>query len=148
MERIFISPNTLPQPRANLQTHTVRHHSQRLEAWQRAITGLAAAVRSRVAWFGPGIKLGGHRKIRSALPSSLSNQSNSASINPTAVLVDLHYGIQFDNTFTTISGLSGSFVFKCTPKLCGPSMPSCIMKTPDSTNVLSPDLSTIEPMVS
>lgn len=57
------------------------------------------------------------------------------------------YGIQFDITFTTRSGLFGSLVMRWTAKLCGPSMPSCIMKTLDSMIVLSPGLSTIEPMV-
>lgn len=40
-------------------------------------------------------------------------------------------GTQFDNTFTTSSGCRGSFVFKRTAKLCGPSMPSCIIKAVD-----------------
>jgi len=57
------------------------------------------------------------------------------------------YGIQLESTFTTLSGWAGSLVMRCTPKLCGPSIPSCIMKTLDSTIVLSPGLRTIEPMV-
>ncbi len=40
-------------------------------------------------------------------------------------------GTQFDSTFTTSSGCRGSFVFKRTAKLCGPSMPSCIIKAVD-----------------
>ncbi len=66
----------------------------------------------------------------------------------TVLIHCLFYGIQLDSTFTTRSGLFGSFVFRWTAKSCGPCMPSCIMNTLDSTVVLSPGLRTIEPMVS
>jgi hypothetical protein len=57
-------------------------------------------------------------------------------------------GPQSDNTVTIRSGFCGSFVLRWTAKLCGPSMPSCIINGLDSTTVLSPGLRTIEPMVS
>ena len=87
------------------------------------------------------------REVRSPLrcPSQTKNSGEPA--RSAAVLILAGYGIQFDNTFTTKSGLSGSLVFRWTAKLCGPSMPSCIMKTADWTIVLSPGLSAIEPMV-
>ena len=56
------------------------------------------------------------------------------------------YGIQLESTCTTRSGFTGSLVFKCTVKSCGPSMPECIMNTLELTVVLSPGLIAIEPM--
>ena len=58
------------------------------------------------------------------------------------------HGPQSDSTVTIRSGFCGSLVLRWTAKLCGPSMPSCIMNSLDSTTVLSPGLRTIEPMVS
>ncbi len=58
----------------------------------------------------------------------------------------LNYGTQFDNTVSVRSDWLGSLLGRCTRKSCGPPMSPCIRNCIERF-VLSPGLSTIEPMV-